>query len=72
MTKERSLLNVRFACIPTQPMYEQPAAGSFLFGGEPENAQEHFEVARRVNPVDPRTFFTQTAMASELLPEKVR
>jgi adenylate cyclase len=37
---------------------------SFLFGGEPEHAQEHFEVARRLNPVDPRTFFTQTAMAS--------
>ena len=36
---------------------------SFLFGGEPEHAQEHFEVARRLNPADPRIFFTQTAMA---------
>jgi adenylate cyclase len=37
---------------------------SFLFCGEPERAQEHFEVARRLNPLDPRTFFTQTAMAA--------
>ena len=37
---------------------------SFLFGGEPERAQEHFEVARRLNPLDPRGFFTQTAMAA--------
>src|SRR5215208_6239473 len=37
---------------------------SFLFGGEPERAQEHFEVAHRLNPLDPRGFFTQTAMAA--------
>jgi len=37
---------------------------SFSFGGEPETALEHFEVARRLSPLDPRAFLTQTATAS--------
>jgi adenylate cyclase len=37
---------------------------SLIFGGEPERALAHFEVARRLSPLDPRTFVTQTATAS--------
>jgi len=37
---------------------------SFIFEGEPERALEHFEVARRLSPLDPRAFITQTATAS--------
>jgi len=37
---------------------------SFSFGGEPETALEQFEVARRLSPLDPRAFLTQTATAS--------
>jgi len=35
MTKEWSLLNVRFACIPTRLMYEQPAAGRSFLAASP-------------------------------------
>jgi adenylate cyclase len=37
---------------------------SFIFNGEPELALEHFEVARRLSPLDPRAFLTHAATAS--------
>ena len=37
---------------------------TFLFGGELELALDHFNASRRLNPIDPRVFFTQTAFAS--------
>ena len=49
---------------PNSAVVRTGCGWSLIFGGEPERAQEHFEVARRLSPLDPRAFMTQTAMAS--------
>jgi adenylate cyclase len=37
---------------------------SLIFAGEPAHARVHFEIARRLSPLDPREFLTLVAMAS--------
>jgi adenylate cyclase len=49
---------------PNSAVVRTGCGWSRIFGGEPERALEHFEVARRLSPLDPRAFMTQTAMAS--------